>query len=73
MDERATLREDIGDAEMKAAKRAKLTLAIERYTKAKRASKAIALASLVKEGTHTEDGRITAEYGGVDGKSSDSR
>ena len=58
---------------MRATKRAKLVLAIERYTNAKKASKAIALASLVKEGTHTEDGKITVEYGGVGRSAGSSR
>ena len=49
---------------MKPAKRAALKSAIERYTEAKVASKAMALATLVKEGTHTRSGKITAAYGG---------
>ena len=49
---------------MKPAKRAALKSAIARYTQAKKASKATALAALVKEGTHTKGGDITAEYGG---------
>ncbi len=49
---------------MKSAERAALKSAIKRYTRAKKASKAIALASLIKEGTHTPEGKITTDYGG---------
>lgn len=56
---------------MKPAQRAALKSAIKRYTQAKTASKAVALATLVKEGTHTSKGKITAEYGGQRKKKSD--
>ena len=49
---------------MKSVERAALRSAITRYTHAKKASKAVALAALVEEGTHTKAGEITAEYGG---------
>ncbi|GJD40168.1 MULTISPECIES: hypothetical protein [Methylobacterium] len=49
---------------MKAEKRAALKLAIKRYTTAKKATKALALGALVKEGTHNKKGEITAAYGG---------
>lgn len=57
---------------MKPAERAALKSAIKRYTRAKTASKAVALATLVKEGTHTPKGQITVQYGGQRKKKSGS-